>query len=112
MKPFVMLKFPMMLVGVGAALLLSPACQAQEVSPDHFTDAGVQNVYEIAVAKPATATPKAPQKPQATQTRTRQTATPATLQPVTKRTPISDSRPVTPAVADKRKPVPLATKKP
>jgi hypothetical protein len=108
MKPFVMLKFPMMLVGFGAALLLSPACKAQEVSPDHFTDTGVQNVYEIASAKPAT--PKATLKPQATQARTHQAGSQAILQPVAKRTPASATQFAPKAAADKRKPVPPAPK--
>ena len=110
MKPFVMLKLPIVLVGFGAALLLSPACKAQEVSPDHFTDSGVQNVYEITSAKPVTT--KATLKPQATPPRTRQTTAPATLQPVAKRTPVSVTQPNPKAVADKRKPIPPATKKP
>lgn len=60
MKPFSLLKIPMALVGLGAALVLAPSCKAQsEVSPDHFdgTDS-----WEIAArtpmpakAKPATA---------------------------------------------------------
>ena len=58
MKSFRMLKLPMMLVGLGAALALSPSCKAQEVSPDHFTDTGVQNVYESAPAKTAAPKPK------------------------------------------------------
>ena len=50
MKPFSLLKIPMMLVGIGAVLLLAPSCKAQsEVSPDHFdgTDS-----WEIAARKP------------------------------------------------------------
>src|SRR5580704_13432968 len=39
-------------VGLAAMLLVStPSCKAQEVSPDHFTDTGVQDVYEGAPAK-------------------------------------------------------------
>lgn len=31
------LKLPLLLLGIGAALLLTPACKAQsEISPDHF----------------------------------------------------------------------------
>ena len=50
MKPFSLLKIPMILVGFGAVLLLAPACKAQsEVSPDHFdgTDS-----WEIAARTP------------------------------------------------------------
>jgi hypothetical protein len=36
-KSFVLWKLPLILVGLGAALFLSPACKAQsEVNPDHF----------------------------------------------------------------------------
>ena len=80
MKSFGMWKIPMILVGLGAAIVLSPACKAQEVSPDHFTATGVQDVYEGAPGK-ATAR-KVQQKPSATQARTHQANSPATLQPV------------------------------
>ena len=41
-------------LGLAAMLLVStPSCKAQEVSPDHFTDTGVQDVYEGAPAKVA-----------------------------------------------------------
>lgn len=37
MKHFMLLKLPFLAFGIGAALLLTPACKAQsEVSPDHF----------------------------------------------------------------------------
>ena len=111
MKSLGMLKFPMMLAGLGAALLLSPACKAQEVNPDHFTDTGVQNVYEVASTKPAPAAPKAKQNAPASQARARQSNSPATVQPVAKRTPVSATQPDTQAAADRRKPVPPATKK-
>ncbi len=43
-------------MGLAAMLLVStPSCKAQEVSPDHFTDTGVQDVYDAAPAqKPET----------------------------------------------------------
>ena len=56
MKPFIFWKIPMMVVGLGGALLLAPACKAQsEVSPDHFdgTDA-----WEIAARTPVPANAK------------------------------------------------------
>jgi len=110
MKPFGMLKIPMILAGLGAALAFSPACKAQEVSPDHFTDTGVQDVYDSAQGKPAA--PKAKQKPSTSQARTHQTNSPSTLQPVTKRTTVSSAQPGTHPVADKRKPVLSTAKKP
>ena len=37
MKLFMVLKLPLLVLGIGAALLFTPACKAQsEVSPDHF----------------------------------------------------------------------------
>jgi hypothetical protein len=110
MKRFGMLKIPMILVGLGAALAFSPACKAQEVSPDHFTDTGVQDVYN---ATPSTApAPKLKQKPPTSQARAHQTSSPATLQPVAKRTPVSAKQPGAQAVADKRKSASSTPKKP
>ncbi len=110
MKPFGLLKIPMILVGLGAALAFSPACKAQEVSPDHFTDTGVQDVYESAPGK--VAAPKLQQKPSATQARTHRANSPATLQPVAKRTPVSATQPGAQAVADKRESAANTPKKP
>jgi len=104
-----MLKLPMMFVGLGAALALSPACKAQEVSPDHFTDTGVQNVYENAPAQ--TAAPKPKQSQSAAQARSSQKNSSATLQPVAKRTPVSATQSGPKTVADKRKSTPAPPKK-
>ncbi len=109
MKSFGMLKIPMILAGLGAAVLFSPACKAQEVSPDHFTDTGVQDVYDGAQGK--SAAPKAKQKPAAMQPRSTQTNSSPSLQPVAKRTPVSATQPGPNAVADKRKSVPTTPKK-
>jgi hypothetical protein len=110
MKRFGMLKIPMILVGLGAALVLSPALKAQEVSPDHFTDTGVQDVYEGAPGK--VASPKVEQKLPTSHANTHQTNSPATLRPVGKRTPVPAAQSGTPSVADKRKTVPSTPKKP
>jgi hypothetical protein len=109
MKPFGMLKLPMILVGLGAALAFSPASKAQEVSPDHFTDTGVQNVYENASAK--TAAPKPKRSHPATQVHSSQTNSSASLQPAAKHTPVSASQPGPKTVADKRKSAPATPKK-
>jgi hypothetical protein len=45
--------------GLAAILLGSPSCKAQEVSPAHFTDTGVEDTYPV--AKPS---PKKPAKVQ------------------------------------------------
>lgn len=37
MKHFILLKLSVLFLGIGAALVLTPACKAQaEISPDHF----------------------------------------------------------------------------
>ncbi len=101
MKPFGMLKIPMILAGLGAALAFSPACKAQEVSSDHFTDTGVQDVYN---ATPSSApAPKLKQKSPASQARANQISSPAALQPVAKRTHVSATQPGAQAVADKKR---------
>ena len=110
MKPLGMLKIPMIWVGLGAALVLSPASKAQEVSPDHFTDTGVQDVYEGIPSKAAA--PKVKQNPSAAQARAHQSNSPVTLQPAAKRIPVSPSEPRAQAVRDKRKPLALTPHKP
>lgn len=67
MKSFAMLKMPILLCGFGAALILSPACKAQEVSPEQFAD-GNTVPFETA-QKAATGAPKQEQaKPKAAAT--------------------------------------------
>ncbi len=59
MKPFSLLKIPMMLLGLGAALALTPACRAQsEINPDHFdgTDSWEWAAHHSAAPKPKMAT--------------------------------------------------------
>jgi hypothetical protein len=91
-------------VGLAAMLLVStPSCKAQEVSPDHFTETGVQDVYEGAPAK--VAAPKAKQNLLASQTRVRQINSSTAAHPAAKRTSLLYSQLDTPAVVDKRKTV-------
>jgi hypothetical protein len=90
-------------LGLAAMLLVStPSCKAQEVNPDHFTDTGVQDVYDGAPAK--VATPIAKQNRSAAQVRRQQLNSPATVQTVAKRTYQLSAQLDTPAVADKPKP--------
>ena len=50
MKPFSLLKIPVLLAGFGALLFFAPACKAQsEISPDHFDGT---DPWEIAARKP------------------------------------------------------------
>jgi hypothetical protein len=90
-------------VGLAAMLLVStPSCKAQEVSPDHFTDTGVQDVYEGAPAKVAARMVK--QNLLASQARLHRINSSASMQSGAKRTPLLASQLDTPAVVDKRKP--------
>jgi hypothetical protein len=109
MKSFGMLKMSMIVVGLGAVAMLSPACRAQEVSPDHFTEIGVQDVYESAPAK--VVAPRANQKPATVQARARQSNAPASLQLAGKRTPVPPAQHGTQAIVDKRKPAPTSPNK-
>jgi hypothetical protein len=97
-------------VGLAAMLLVStPSCKAQEVSPDHFTDTGVQNVYEGSPAK--VAAPVVKQNLLASQPRAHRINSSAAAQPAAKRTSLLYSQLETPAVADKRQPVATTPKK-
>jgi len=69
-----------------------------------------QDVYEGAPGK--FVTPKVQRKPPSTEVRMRLTKSPATLEPVAKRTPVSAPQPSALAVADKRKALPSIPKKP
>lgn len=104
MKSFHTLKLPIILLGFGGALLLSPACKAQEVAPDHFTATGVEDVYEPGTGK-ATA-PAAKQKPAAVQAQKRQAGSSTYLQLAAKRSSSVLPQPGAQAVAEKSKPTP------
>ena len=50
MKHFMVQKLPLLVLGMGAALLFTPACKAQsEVSPDHFdgTDSWARSAQAV-----------------------------------------------------------------
>lgn len=110
MKSFNMLKMPVILLGFGGVLLLSPACKGQESTPDHFTDTGVQDVYEPVTVKAAAPTAKV--KPTTVQARKRQTGSAATLQLAANRSSSLPAQTGVQAVAEKRKPTPNELKKP
>jgi len=101
MKLFSLLKIPMMLVGLGGALLLAPACKAQsEVSPDHFdgTDS-----WEIAARTPVAPKTKAATATGSYQAQNKKAGSGASLQ-LTAARDISKSSPRTAvALQDKRK---------
>jgi hypothetical protein len=97
-------------MGLAAMLLVStPSCKAQEVSPDHFTDTGVQNVYEGAPAQ--VAAPAAKQSVSATQSRAHKINSAATVQPAAKRNLVLSANLDAPAVDAKRKPATITLPK-
>jgi hypothetical protein len=90
-------------LGLAAMLLVStPSCKAQEVNPDHFTDTGVQDVYEGAPVN--VATPIVKQSLSSRQVPKHQINSPAAVHTVAKRTYQLSTQLDTPAVADKPKP--------
>jgi hypothetical protein len=100
MKSFVMFKLPMLLCGLGAALILSPACKAQsEVAPDHFdgTDS-----WEVAYR--ASAPKSHQQKPMAVQAQAQKPSSAATLQLTAARNATNPAPQDAVAIQDKRKP--------
>ncbi len=97
-------------LGLAAMLLVStPSCKAQEVSPDHFTDTGIQDVYEAASA--TAATPAVKHNLAASQARTHQANSQAAMQPAARRNAILSAKLDTPAVDDKRKTATSTTQK-
>jgi hypothetical protein len=101
MKSFGMWKIPVMLLGLGAAVILTPACKAQEVNPDHFTATGVDDVNQASQQK--TAAPALKQTPSAQRVRNHQTDTPATLQLAATRDASLPAQPGTATAQEKRK---------
>ncbi len=110
MKPLRMLKIPVMLLGFGGALMLSPVCKAQEVSPDHFTATGVENVYQAAPQKAAALMPK--QTTPALQARNHRADSPTTLHLTASRNSSLPVQASALAIPEKRKIVARKPKKP
>lgn len=108
MKSFVLWKLPLMVVGLGAALLVTSACKAQsEINPDHFdgTDS-----WQTAVAHPV-ASPK-PNQAKAlvqTQAQNKKPVSGASVQLAATRQGLQPARSNAIALQDKRK---TATRKP
>lgn len=97
-------------IGLVAMLLLStPSCKAQEVSPDHFTATGVQDVYENAPAK--VATPNSQQKLPDSKTRRHKMSSPGMPQASPKRTSLLHAQPGRQVVSKKHKSAPIASTK-
>lgn len=106
MKSFGMYRLSLLLGFGAAALFLSPAAKAQEVSSDHFTETGVQNVYETAPVKAATPKPK---RTVETQARSRNNS-PAVLE-ASARTPLLAAQGGSKTASSKRKSAQAGPKK-
>jgi hypothetical protein len=90
-------------LGLAAMLLVStPSCRAQEVNPEHFTDTGVQDVYEAAPVN--VATPVVKQSLSSRPVPKHQIHSPAAVHTVVKRTYQLSTQLDTLAVADRAKP--------
>ncbi len=110
MKPFSMFKIPVILLSFGGALILSPVCKAQEVSPDHFTSTGIEDLHQAAPQK--VAAPKPMQTPPALQARNQRPDSATTLQLAATRDSSLAAEPSALAVPEKRKIAPRKPKKP
>ncbi len=78
MKPFSLLKLPVLLVGFGALVLFTPTCKAQsEVNPDHFDGT---DPWEIAARKPVTSRTKPTPEPASYQAQNKKAGPSARLQ--------------------------------
>ena len=106
MKPFSLLKIPVVLVGLGALLLFTPTCKAQsEVSPDHFdgTDS-----WETAARTPVAPRTRPAPATRSYQAQNKKAGSGASLQLAAVRDVSKSSPRNAVAVQDKRK---LATRK-
>ncbi len=110
MKFFNMLKMAVILLGFTGAMLLSPAGKAQEITSDHFMEAGVLNVYQPIASNAAPALVK--QMPAAVQARKQPTGSASPLQRTAKRGFSLPAKPEAQAATDERKPAPTESKKP
>jgi hypothetical protein len=111
MKSFRMLNIPVMLLGFGVAIIISPACKAQsEVAPDHFDGSEPWVASQSAPRKVSPAKDK--QTPSASQARTHQTNPPATLQLASRRDSSASAQPASGTIDDKRKASARKPKKP
>lgn len=101
MKPFSLLKIPVLLVGFGALLLFAPACKAQsEVNPDHFDGT---DPWEVAARRSVTARTKTGAAPASYLAQNKKAGSAASLQLTAAREVASPAHGNTVAIRDKRK---------
>lgn len=103
-------KLPMMLLGLGGALLFSPASKAQEVNPDHYMDTGMEGVYPRSAEK-AVASRVRQKSIVLVAAEKQKTDSAATLQLAADKSSSSNEQPAVPAVAEKCKRTPSTPKK-
>lgn len=97
MKPFEILRLPILLGGLAAALVLSPACKAQEVASEQFADNNTESWEKP--SRPAPQADKAKSKPLAAPAQPpKPTASPETVRLASAHKSAGSD-----AVADKRK---------
>jgi hypothetical protein len=101
-KPFSLLKIPVLVVGFGALLFFAPACKAQsEVTPDHFDGT---DPWEIAARKPVAAKTKTGAVPASYQAQNKEAGSGANLQLAAVRETSTPANHNAVVVGDKRKP--------
>lgn len=98
MKSFISLKTCVLLLGMGTAPLLAPACKAQEVNPDHFDG---RDSWATA-SRAQTSKPKQTATKAALQTKTQENGQGATLQMASSRE-VTKAAPRGAASADRRR---------
>ena len=109
MKPFSLLKIPMLVAGFGALLFFAPACKAQsEVNPDHFDGT---DPWEIAARRSVSPTKLGPTSG-SYQAENKKTGSTASVQLTAARELPNSAHYKMMAARDKRKPaVPQSDKK-
>ena len=100
-KPFRLLKIPMVLVGVGALVIFAPSCKAQsEVSPDHFDGT---DTWEVAARKPIATKAKAAPAPTVFRAKDKKASANASVQLASVREKADAMPPATATFQDKKK---------
>jgi hypothetical protein len=111
MKSFRMLNIPVMLLSLGAATILAPACKAQsEIAPDHFDGSDPWAAAQRAPQKDAAG--KGQQTAPVSQAQNHQSSSPAKLQLASKRDSSVPAQASGAAIQDKRKASARKPKKP
>jgi hypothetical protein len=107
-KPFSLLKIPVLMAGFGALMFFAPASKAQsEVGPDHFdgTDA-----WEMAARRPVIAKTKAGAASASYLAQNKKAGSDASLELAAAREVQTSAQRTAVAVQDKRKPAPAVGK--